>query len=218
MKAAADAILRSEQAEYLERLLPSRDTIAADLEADAAQHEVPIVDPEVGRFLELTARAINARRILEIGTATGYSGLHLARGMATDGELVTIDVDPDRQRTAQEHFQQAGVGERVTLLLGPALDLLPTLSGSFDLVFLDAIKTEYRDYLDLALPLLRPGGLVVADNVLRAGQIALDEHDETLDALRDFNAYAMTHPQLLGLILPLGDGLFYAVKRDYPPA
>jgi caffeoyl-CoA O-methyltransferase len=214
MKQASDAIIRPEQAAYLERLMPPRDAVASDLEANAAQHDVPIVDPEVGRFLEITARAIGARRILEVGTATGYSGLHLLRGLAADGELVSIDVDPERQRTAYEHFAQAGLAERATLLLGPALDHLPTLRGPFDLVFLDAIKTEYRQYLDLALPLLRPNGVLIADNVLRAGKIALDEHDEILDALRDFNLYAMRHPQLLTLILPFGDGLLYAVKRD----
>jgi caffeoyl-CoA O-methyltransferase len=214
MKQASDAIIRPEQAAYLERLLPPRDAVASALEANAAQHDVPIVDPEVGRFLEITARALGARRILEIGTATGYSGLHLLRGLAGDGELVSIDVDPERQRTAREHFAQAGLAEQATLLLGPALDHLPRLSGPFDLVFLDAIKTEYCQYLDLALPLLRPNGVVIADNVLRAGQIALDEHDETLDAIRVFNTYAMGHPQLLTLILPFGDGLLYAVKRD----
>lgn len=215
MKIAADAILRSEQAAYLDGLLTPRDAVASDLEADAAQHDVPIVDPEIGRFLEMTAIAIGARRILEVGTATGYSGLHLARGLASGGELVSIDVDPARQATAMQHFEQAGVADRVTLLLGPALEQLPTVTGSFDLVFLDAIKTEYRQYLDLALPLLRTGGVVIADNVLSGGRIALaDDHNETLDAIRDFNTYAMSHPELLAVILPFGDGLLYAVKRD----
>lgn len=214
MKAASDAILRSDQAAYLERLLPPRDPIAHKLEVDAAQHDVPIVDPEVGRFLTITARAIGARRVLEIGTATGYSGLHLLRGMGAGGELVSIDVDAQRQTTAYDHFRQAGVADQATLLLGPALELIPTLRRSFDLLFIDAIKQEYRAYLDLALPLLRPQGVVIADNVLRAGQIARDEHDELLDALRDFNAYAMAHPQLHGLVLPLGDGLLYAIKQS----
>lgn len=213
MKAAADAILRSEQATYLEQLLPPRDQIVQQLEEDAARNDVPIVDPEVGRFLQITTRAMRATRVLEIGTATGYSGLHLLRGM-NGGELVTIDVDVQRQQIARDHFRQAGVVDNATFLLGPALDLIPTLQGSFDLLFLDAIKTEYREYLDLALPMLRVGGVVIADNVLRAGQIALDEHDETLDALREFNRYAMQHPQLQSLVLPLGDGLLYAVKID----
>ncbi len=212
MKDASDAILRPEQAVYLDQLLPARDHIAAELEHDAALHDVPIVDPEVARFLEVTARACGARRVLEIGTATGYSGLHLARGMAPDGELVTIDVDAGRQATARRVFQGAGLGERVTLMHGPALSVLPTVRGPFDLLFLDAVKTEYQAYLDLALPLLRVGGVVIADNVLRAGKVASEERSELLDALRDFNRYAMSHPQLMALILPLGDGLLYAVK------
>ncbi len=215
MKAAPDAILQREQAEYLDQLLPPRDEIARSLEDHARRNNVPIVDPEVGRFLQITAHAMGAQRILEVGTATGYSGLHLARGMAPDGELVTIDVDQERQRIARDHFRQAGVVDRVTFMLGPALDVIPTVQGPFDLLFLDAIKTEYRAYLDLALPMLRTGALIIADNVLRAGQVARDEHDETLDALRDFNRYTLTHPQLMALILPLGDGLLYATKvRD----
>jgi caffeoyl-CoA O-methyltransferase len=212
MKVASDAILHREQAKYLERLLPPRDEIARSIEEDAAQNDVPIVDPEVGRFLEITARAINAERILEVGTATGYSGLHLARGMDATGELVTIDVDQQRQQFARDHFRQAGLSERVTFVLGPALEMIPTLQAPFDLVFLDAIKTEYRAYLDLALPMLRIGGVIVADNVLHAGNVARDQHDEILDALRDFNRYVMSHPQLMALILPLGDGLLYATK------
>jgi predicted O-methyltransferase YrrM len=213
MKAAADAILQTDQAAYLEHLLPPRDAVARQLEDDAARNDVPIVDPEVGRFLEITARAIGAARVLEIGTATGYSGLHLVRGMGA-GEFVTIDIDAARQQTARDHFRQAGVVDHVTFLLGPALHIIPTLHGPFDLVFLDAVKTEYRAYLDLALPLLRVGGVVIADNVLRAGKVARDEHDAMLDALREFNQYAVHHPQLTALVLPLGDGLLYAVKID----
>lgn len=212
MKAAPDVILHRPQADYLDQLLPERDAIARDLEADAARNDVPIIDPESARFLQITAMAIKARRILEVGTATGYSGLHLARGIAPDGELVTIDVDPKRQQIARDHFAQAGLVERVTFKRGPALEVIPTLTGPFDLVFLDAIKTEYRGYLDLALPLLREGGLVIADNVLQGGRVAGDDHNETLDAVRDFNSYAMAHPQLLTLILPMGDGLLYAIK------
>ncbi len=213
MKAADDAILHAAQAVYLEQLLPARDPVAQHVEAHAAEYGVPIVDPEVGRFLQITAQAIQAQRVLEIGTATGYSGLHLLRGMGPGGELVTIDVDADRQQTARDYFRQAGVADRVTFVLGPALEMIPTVQGPFDLLFLDAIKHEYRAYLDLALPLLRAGGIVIADNVLRAGKVAGHEHDPMLDALRDFNHYAMNHPELMALVLPLGDGLLYAVKQ-----
>ena len=209
-----DSILRQEQAEYLESLLPERDEVFQSLEADADQNSVPIVDPELGRFLQIAALSVGARRVLEIGTATGYSGLHFLQVLPADGELVTIDVSEERQRIARDHWRQAGVSERATTLLGPAIDLLPTVEGPFDLLFLDAIKSEYRRYLDLALPLLRPGGLVIADNVLWGGRVARGEHADDTDALRAFNAYAMEHPELLSIILPLGDGVLYAVKKQ----
>ncbi len=213
MKESIDAILHGEQAEYLDSLLPTRDAVLQALEADADQHGVPIVDPEVGRFLQIAALSVDARRILEVGTATGYSGLHFLQVLPPDGELITIDIDDARQRAAHDYWRQAGVAAQATTLLGPALELLPTVTGTFDLVFLDAIKDEYRRYLDLALPLLRAGGLVLADNVLRAGRVARrDSGDADAASLDDFNRYAMGHPQLRSLVLPLGDGLLYAVK------
>lgn len=213
MKLALDAILHRKQAEYLDSLLPARDPVARSLEADAAAHDVPIVDPEVGRFLQIVALSIGAQRILEIGTATGYSGLHLLRALPGDGELVTIDVDETRQRIARDHWHEAGVAEKATLVLGPALETLPTIDGPFDLVFIDAIKTEYQAYLDLALPKLRAGGLVIADNTLQGGKVAKNKEDDASTvAVLAFNAYVMEHPELLSLILPLGDGLLYAVK------
>ncbi len=216
MKQGADTILHREQEEYLAGLIPPRDEVFASLEADAARHDVPIVDPELGRFLQVAALAAGARRILEVGTATGYSGLHFLRVLPADGELVTIDVSEERQRIARDHWRRAGVSERATTLLGPAIELLPGIEGPFDIVFLDAIKSEYGRYLDLALPKLRPGGLLIADNVLWGGRIARDEHDADADALRAFNAYAMAHPELHAIILPLGDGVLYAAKRDTP--
>lgn len=211
MKFAADAILRPEQAQYLDSLLPPRDPVALAIEADAHAYDVPIVDPEVGHFLFVAAKSMNAQRILEIGTATGYSGLWLARALGAGGRLITIDVDAERQQTARQSWTDAGVAERVETLLGPALEVIPTLSGPFDLLFLDAIKTEYQGYLDLALPLLRPGAVVIADNTLRAGKVALLEDEPYTNAVRDFNRYAMQHPRLTSVMLPLGDGLLYAL-------
>ena len=212
MKGVIDAILHREQAEYLERLVPERDEVARALEADADLNNVPIVDPEVGRFLHIAALSINARRVLEVGTATGYSGLHLLRALPVGGELVTIDISADRQRIARDHWREAGVADRATFLLGPALEIIPSATGPFDLLFIDAIKTEYQGYLDLALPKLRLGGIVIADNVLWKGRVALGDRDADSDALRDFNAYAIGHPQLTATVLPVGDGLLYGVK------
>jgi predicted O-methyltransferase YrrM len=211
MKDSIGKILREEQEQYLEALLPARDPVAAAIEADADQHRVPIVDSEVGRFLYIAARGIQARRVLEVGTATGYSGLWLARALPEGGKLVTIDVNPARQQRARESWAAAGVADRVETICRPALEVLPTLSGPFDLVFIDALKEEYQQYFDMALPLLRPGALVLVDNVLWKGRVAAGEHDEETDAIRDFNAYTMSHPRLTAVILPLGDGVLYAV-------
>jgi predicted O-methyltransferase YrrM len=220
MKDRPDAILRAEQARYLDRLLPRRDALTAEMEAEAARDDVPISDPEVGRLLEILAAATKARRILEIGTAIGYGTLCLARG-APEARIVSIDPDPRRLATARGYLERAGVLPRVELVERPALEALADLAGPFDLVYLDALKTEYRRYLDLALPKVTVDGVVVADNLLWKGWIAEppgdageDGEDEDADtkALRAFNVYLMAHPQLRALVLPLGDGVGLAVK------
>jgi caffeoyl-CoA O-methyltransferase len=213
MKGNPAAILHLEQEQYLEALVPPRDPVAAAMEAYGHDHKVPIVDPEVGRFLYIAARACRARRILEVGTATGYSGLWLARALPPDGRLVTIDTDPERQRLARESWQQAGVADRVETVVGPALEVIPTLQGPFDLLFIDALKPEYAGYLERALPLLGPGAVVIADNVLWKGQVARGDTDEETAALRAFNAALMVHPRLDATVIAVGDGLLYGVVK-----
>lgn len=217
MKGVPDGILHRTQAEYLERLLPPRAGAAAALESQARGARVPIVDPEVGRFLEQIAVATGARRALEVGTAIGYSTLFLARGVGAGGTVVTIDVDPERQEVARGALRADGILDRVEFVLEPGLQAIPNCRGPFDLLFLDAIKEEYRGYLDLALPLLRKGGVVICDNLLWSGQVAgniikEDERSSTL-ALREFNPYFTNHPALLAQVLSFGDGVGFGVKR-----
>jgi caffeoyl-CoA O-methyltransferase len=216
MKARLDAIIQREQAEYLERLHPASDALLAEMEAHAAGHRVPIADREVARFLEITARSIRARRALEIGMAIGYSVINLLRGMSDGGSVTTIEPSEEMIKRAGDYFEREGVSERVNVERGFALEVLPRLEGPFDLVYLDAVKEEYSDYLRLSLPLLRSGGVVVADNLLWGGQVAGDERradeDASTKALRNFNREFVTHPQLLAQVLPVGDGLGYGVK------
>jgi predicted O-methyltransferase YrrM len=216
MKARLDAIIQREQAEYLEHLHPASDGLLAEMEAHAAEHRVPIADREVARFLEITARSIRARRALEIGMAIGYSVINLLRGMSDDGSVTTIEPSDEMIKRAGDYFARAGVANRVKVERGFALDVLPRLEGRFDLVYLDAVKEEYSDYLWLSLPLLRSGGVVIADNLLWGGQVAGDERsadeDASTKALRNFNHEFVTHPQLLAQVLPVGDGLGYGVK------
>lgn len=215
MKHGEGSILHAEQERYIERLIPPRDAVLREMEAQAAREDIPISDPEVGRLLTVLARATGARRILEVGTAIGYGALCLARG-APEAWVVSIDTDPDRLAQARAYLERAGVAGRVELLEGAALDILPELAGPFELAYVDAVKTEYRRYLDLILPKLAVGGMIVFDNLLWKGQVAAPpeegEEDEQATALRAFNTYLMIHPQLHAVVLPLGDGVGLATK------
>lgn len=216
MKHGDAAILRPGQEAYLERLLPPRDPLLREMEEQAAREDVPISDPEVGRLLSILARAAGARRILEIGTAIGYGALCLARG-APEARVVSIDTNPERLATARRYLERGGAADRVELIEGAALDVLHRLAGPFDLVYIDAVKTEYRRYLDQVVPKMRVGGLVVCDNLLWGGRVAEppetpEATDRDADALRAFNGYLMMHPQLQAVVLPLGDGLGIATK------
>jgi predicted O-methyltransferase YrrM len=213
MKARIDAIIQREQAEYLDRLLPPGDPLLAEMEAYAAEHRVPIADREVARFLEITARATGARKALEIGMAIGYSVVHLARGMGEQGLIVTIEPSEEMIRTASSYFERAGLLSQVRIERGKALDVMPKLSETFDLLYIDALKEEYSHYLDLGLKLLRAGGVVIVDNLLWGGRVAGEDiGDSSTVALRKFNHYFINHPQLKAEVLSVGDGLGYAVK------
>jgi caffeoyl-CoA O-methyltransferase len=218
MKARIDAIINREQAEYLENLQPANTGLLAEMEAYAAEHHVPIADREVALFLEITARAIQARRCLECGMAIGYSVIHLARGMSEDGLVVTIDPSDEMIKAAEGFLSRAGIRDRVRIEKGKALEVIPRLNETFDLVFIDAVKEEYRGYLDLAVPKLRPNGVVIVDNLLWGGQVAgqirSPDQKSSTEALREFNRYFVNHPRLRAEVLPVGDGLGYAVKKS----
>jgi predicted O-methyltransferase YrrM len=216
LKARVDAIIRPEQAEYLERLTPDNTGLVAEMEEYAAEHNVPIADREVARFVEITTRSTGARRVLEIGMAIGYTALHVARALPEGGEVVTIEPSEEMIERSTHYLGRAGILERVKIERGYALEVIPRLTGEFDMIFLDAVKQEYAGYLELSLPLLRAGGVVLADNLLWGGQVAgeIRSEDQTAStqALREFNQIFVRHTQLLAVVLPVGDGLGYAVK------
>ncbi|MEP6925773.1 MAG: O-methyltransferase [Pyrinomonadaceae bacterium] len=217
MKISFDGILHERQAAYLINLLPPSEKVLAEMEAFAAEHNVPISDQETAIFLEITARSANAERVLEVGLAIGYGAIHFLRGMNDNGTVTAIEPNEERIAQTEKYFLQAGLMPRLQIEKGFALDVLPRLEkNSFDLVYLDAVKEEYSAYLDLSLPLLKTGGLVLADNVLWGGQVAGEIREERYQsstiALREFNQKFINHPQLRSLILPLGDGLGYGVK------
>jgi len=212
MKAKFDAIIQPEQAKYLDQLLTQGDPLLAEMEAHAAEHRVPIADREVARFVEISARISGARKALEIGMAIGYTVIHLARGMGETGRVVTIDPSDEMISAATGYLKRAGVLNQVEIERGKALEVMPNLNETFDLLFIDAMKEEYSQYLDLGLPRLRTGGVVIVDNLLWGGKVAAGDTESSTVALREFNPYFMNHPQLIAEVLPVGDGLGYAVK------
>jgi caffeoyl-CoA O-methyltransferase len=216
LKARIDAIVQRNQAEYLERLIPQTDPLLREMEEYGAQHGVPSADREVALFVEITARAVNARRALEIGMAIGYTTIHLARATGEDGLVVTIDPSDEMIRAAEGYLTRAGLRGRVRIERGKGLEVIPQLKETFDLLFIDAVKEEYSDYLKLSLPRLRRGGVVIVDNLLWGGQVAGEirsaDQESSTNALREFNKYFVNHPKLRAEILSMGDGLGYAVK------
>ena len=178
------------------------------------------VSPVLGKFLHLLALTAGARRVLELGTLHGYSALWLARALPGEGELVTLELDPERAATARANVDRAGVGERVDIRVGPALDLLAGVEGPFDLVFIDADTAAMPAYVAATLPLTRPGGLIVGDNTVREGRI-LDPPDESAAGARDFYAAVAAEPSVdATAVQTVGvkgyDGFVLARVRDQP--
>ena len=151
---------------------------------------------------------MGGRRILEVGTLAGYSALWLAQALPEDGELITLEADSKHARIAGENFQKAGVHDRVKIMIGNAHETLKTLSGEFDVMFIDAEKDGYLAYLEWGLDHVRPGGLIAGHNALRHGQVADPENpDGFVRAMQAFNQHVASEPRLLATIYPGGDGL-----------
>jgi predicted O-methyltransferase YrrM len=169
-----------------------------------------------GAALRFLAATLQARAVVEVGTGAGVSGLWLLGGMAPDGVLTSIDVEPEHQRTARKAFAEAGVGPgRTRLIMGQALDVLPRLTdGGYDLVFVDAAKSEYPRYLEHGVRMLRPGGVIAFDDVLWHGRVVDPAYrDQDTTAIREVNHAVREDERLVPLLLPVGDGLLVAAKR-----
>ena len=187
--------------------------VAAETRATQESHGM-MVGPLEGRFLETLVWLGRARRILEIGTFTGYSSLSMAAALPPDGSIVTCEVDEARAAIARRHFDASPYADRIDVRMGPALDTLAKLQGPFDLVFIDADKANYPNYYDAVLPLLAERGLIVADNVLWSRRV-LDPEDQTDDtvALRTFNDRVRDDPRVICVMATVRDGVMLIRRR-----
>lgn len=208
-------------AEYVRETFAPTDPLLDSARKSAARAGLPPihVGPFDGLHLEVLTRLAGAKKIVEIGTLGGYSGLCLLRGAGAQGKLYTFEIEPKHAQAARQFFDDAGVGKQVEIFVGPALDQLPKIesNGPFDLVFIDADKVSYPNYLKWAARNLRIGGAVLADNTFAFGKIAdstfeSQESRQTVDALRVFNWTAANGGQFRSTMIPTGEGLTLCVK------
>lgn len=201
--------------EYIASLFARDDDVLAALREAADREGLPpiAISAVTGRLLQLLLSAVRAERVLEVGTLGGYSAIWMARGLPPSGRLTSIEIDERHAEFARRYIARAGLGDRVEVRVGRALDVLPSFDGEqFDAIFLDADKEPLPTYFEWSLRLLRPGGLLIADNALWGGRV-LDPatEDEGTRGVREFNRRMANDQRVLGTIVPVGDGLAVAV-------
>jgi predicted O-methyltransferase YrrM len=199
--------------QYMLALLPARDTVLQEMEAQALKRDIPIVGPAVGRVFYQYARLISARKVFELGSAIGYSTLWWAQAVGAGGEVFYTDGDPKKADEARGYFQRAGMASRIRIGVGDALEQLSAQKQEFDIIFNDVDKQYYPGVLDLVAPRLRRGGLFITDNVLWSGRVTETEaKEETTRAIQEFNRRLYGMKEFFTTVLPLRDGLAVAVK------
>jgi caffeoyl-CoA O-methyltransferase len=199
--------------DYLYSLLSVRDEVLTEIEAEAAQRDVPIVGPAVGRILYQLARMIEAKTVFEMGSAIGYSTIWWARAVGKGGRVFYTDGNRKNADEARKYFKRVGVEDRIEIEVGDALELLSERKEEFDIIFNDVDKEDYPRVLRLALPRLRKGGLFVTDNVLWSGRVAdAKSSDPSTKAIREFNRLLYSSSDLFVTILPIRDGVAVAMK------
>lgn len=207
------SFLNAEVEQYLYSLLPSRDSVLLEMEALAGEKHIPIVGPAVGRLLALLAASIGARRVFEMGSAIGYSTIWLARAVGPDGAVYYTDGSPENAAAAERFLTRAGVADRVSVLVGDALELLDAVGGDFDFIFNDIDKRDYPIAFAKAVPRVRRGGFFVADNALWSGKVAAPAPgDADTAGIVEFNRLIYATPELLSTIVPLRDGVAVCLK------
>ncbi len=207
--------------EYIAATFAPEDDLLKHMPAEAAQQGIPMIhiDATQGKFLQVLMRACNAKRVVEIGSLFGYSAIWMARALPADGILVALEISPLHVRVIRENAQRAGLADKINVIEGDARETLTTLKGQapFDFAFVDADKMGYVDYFEQVMTLLRPGAIIVADNMSARGNVWNAQADaqgrDNVSTIRTLNHRMATDPRLTSLLLPLSDGMCVGVVR-----
>ena len=199
--------------DYIYSLLPPRDEVLAEMEAEAARNKIPIIGPAVARVLYQLAIIKGAKRIFEMGSAIGYSTIWLARAVGDGGRVIYTDGDKKNADKARRYFERAGVSDRITIRTGDALELLSEEKEPYDIIFNDVDKTDYPRVFRMAIPHLTSGGLFITDNVLWSGRVAKPNPDAQTKAILELNKLMYGSSDVFTTILPLRDGVSICLKK-----
>lgn len=199
--------------DYIYAMLPQRDEVLAEMEADATKNDVPIVGPAVARVLYQLAVISGARKVFEMGSAIGYSTIWWARAVGESGRVIYTDGDAKTADKARRYFERAGLSQRISVRVGDALEILSEQKEPYDIIFNDVDKIDYPRVIRLALPRLKSGGLFITDNVLWSGKVASPNPDAETKAILEFNQLIYESKELFTTILPIRDGVSVCVKK-----
>ncbi len=197
--------------QYIYNLLPESPSILKELEQVAKSRHVPIIGPLVGRFLHILARTSRAKRILEIGTAIGYSAIWFGLAVKQQkGKIITIEIDANTAKEARRNIARAGLQKTVEVINGDGMKVIPELKGKFDIIFIDDSKENYPKYLEMCINRLNKNGLLIADNALWGGQVLLESKSDDAEAIAKFNELLMKKMQ--SVIIPVRDGVAIGIR------
>ncbi len=199
---------------YLQRTEPSQDPILLEMEERARRDHFPIVGPLVGRILHQLARIGGATRILELGSGFGYSGYWFASALGDDGQIILTDASDQNLTSAKDHFQRGGIPCQLECRSGDALETMDSLPGSFDIVFNDVDKHAYPLVFEKAARRLRPGGMLISDNVLIRGEVLTPSDEENVQGILEYTRLIFNSPDFFSSIIPIRDGISISLKSD----
>ncbi len=205
-------ILHPKIAQYLRRLPTHRDPVLEKMERQADREGFPMIGPQVGQLLMVLTRAIGARRVFEMGSGFGYSGLWFAKALPEDGRVTLTDTSAVHSKHARDYFRESKLEQKAEFLVGDAIELIQQAEGPFDIIFLDADKARYPLAFKVALSQLRPGGCFIADNCLWSGLVLSERPDAETQGILDFTKLIYATPGIVSTVIPLRDGVSLSFK------